>query len=103
MSPIEAALLVALLVLPFHLLVQYQLGRLEDPRYLRRHGIVVVQASAIEVHGATIGTYRGCEIWDSVVVAGLRYRFDHVVPPETAERTGPGELFLEPGLLYVLA
>jgi hypothetical protein len=32
---------------------------------------------------------------------GLEYRFDHVLSPLGKERLAPGELYLEPGLLYV--
>jgi hypothetical protein len=33
-SPLEAALLVALLALPLHLLVQWQIGLLSDPDWI---------------------------------------------------------------------
>jgi hypothetical protein len=41
MNPLEAAVLVALLVLPVHLLLQWQLRRLPDPKHLLERGVVI--------------------------------------------------------------
>ena len=101
MTPLEAGALVALLVLPCHVAVQYQLARLADPAYVRREGVVVVRMSAVEAHAPAIGTYLGHEIWRSVTFLGMVYRFQRVAPASYAARIGPRELYLEPGLVYV--
>jgi hypothetical protein len=43
----------------------------------------------------------GRSIWGSVTFMGMEYRFDHVVPASHRERLAPGELYLEPGLVYI--
>jgi hypothetical protein len=101
MSPLEAAALIGLLALPLHCLVQWQLSREDDPRYLRTQGIVVVRDSALDGHAEVIGGFHGRQIWASVVFKGTTYRFDRVTRPQLKELTGPGELYLEPGLVYV--
>jgi hypothetical protein len=103
MSPLEAAVLIGLLVLPLHCLVQWQLSRQEDPAYLRTQGIVVVRESALDAHSEAIGEYAGRCIWGSVTFKGMHYRFSRVTRPGNREKTGPGELWLEPGLVYVAA
>lgn len=100
MSPLEAALLVIGLALPFHLLLQWQLGRLSDPRYLRTCGVVVCNPDIVE-RGPVSGSFAGTPIHDSVVFMGMHYRFDRIVPHAERERIGAGELYLEPGLVYV--
>ena len=102
MSPIESALIVAALAFVFRLIVLRQLDRLSDPAYLRSEGVVIVRESAIEAHSEPIGEYRGHPIWGSVTFKGMRYRFDHVIDGRLRERIAPGELFLEPGLVYAL-
>jgi len=101
MSPLEAALLMAILVLPFHFAVQYQLDRLDDPAWLREHGVVIVKESALSGHADPIGKYRGHEIWRAVTFKGMTYRFDHVARPAERERIHARELYLEPGLVYL--
>lgn len=103
MSPLESALLVAVLVLPFHFLVLWQLARLGDPAYLRSQGIVVVHESALDQRSASVGVLAGRDIWGSVTFLGMAYRFDRITRPENKERIGPGELYLDPGLVYVVA
>lgn len=101
MNPLEAALLIAVLFLLFHAVVQWQLARLHDPAYLREHGIVVVRESALDGHAAPVGRYAGREIWGDVTFLGMPYRFDRITRPEDKEKTGLGELYLDPGLIYV--
>ena len=101
MSPLEAAVLIAVLSLPAWWLVQREVDKLGDPAYLREHGIVVVHESALDAHSAAIGHYAGRAIWGSVTFKGMHYRFDRITRPQLKERTGPGELYLEPGLIYV--
>jgi hypothetical protein len=43
----------------------------------------------------------GRPIPGSVTFRGMQYRFDHVLDRRCRERIVPGELFLEPGLVYV--
>ena len=99
MSPLEAALTVALLILPFHFLIQWQLGLESSPRYLRKHGVVIRREEILEHVGETVGQYRGREIPAAVVFMGMHYRFAGVVHP--AYQVKSRELVLAPGLLYV--
>jgi hypothetical protein len=43
----------------------------------------------------------GCHIWGSVTFMGMVYRFDRILEPRRKERLAAGELYLEPGLVYV--
>jgi hypothetical protein len=101
MNPLEAVVLVAVLLLPFHLLVQWQFRKLTDPAQLHSQGIVVVRESALDGHAEAVGVYAGHAIWGSVTFLGMVYRFDRVARPQDKEKTGPGELYLDPGLVYV--
>ena len=89
MNPLEAAVLIALLALPLH------------PRYLRTPGMVVVRESALDAHGEAIGEYRGHPIWRTVEFKGMQYRYCRVTECRRKENIGRGELYLEPGLVYV--
>jgi hypothetical protein len=100
LSPLEAALLVAALALPFHVLVQWQLSRLSDPGYLRAQGVVILDERVLELRGS-IGQFKGREIAASVVFMGMVYRFDRVVLPSQKDALAARELYLEPGLVYV--
>jgi len=101
MTPLEAVALVALMALPLHWLVQRELAKAGnvDPRSC---GIVVVRESAIDAHSLPIGEYMGHEVWQSVTFRGLVYQFDRIQSPSLREKLGPGELFLDPGLVYAL-
>ena len=101
MNAIEAIIPALLLVLAFRWLVARELDKLEDPAYLRRHGVVIQTLSALEDHSAPIGRYRDREVWGSVTFMGMRYRFDRVAPASGPERLGERELYLPPGLVYV--
>jgi hypothetical protein len=100
-SPLEAALLAAVVALPFYLLVRWELGRLADPAYLRAHGVAIRSEKAIERRGTVIGSYCGREIYSEVGFMGMVYRFDRVAPRSYCDRVGARELFLEPGLVYL--
>lgn len=102
MTPIEAAVPVVLLALPIHWLVVRHFHQLRDPAYLRRHGIVVLQESALDARSGTIGDYLGRPIAGSVTFKAMRYRFDHVLDTRLRERIRLGQPFLEPGLVYVV-
>ena len=103
MSPIDAAILVLVLALPLHWLVLRHFDQVSDPAYLRKHGVVVVTGRALQAHAEPIGQYLGQPIWASVTFMGMVYRFDHVIRPGRRDDIGAGELFLEPGLVYVIA
>jgi hypothetical protein len=100
LSPIEAGLLVAALALPFHLLVQWQLSRLSDPGYLRARGVVILDERVLQQRGS-IGEFKGRKIPESVVFLGMAYRYDRVIAPAQKDELAAGELYLEPGLVYV--
>jgi hypothetical protein len=102
MSALEALVVFLLVALPVHFLVQREFGKLADPAYLRAHGVVLVSERALQDHSAPIGEYRGHPIWARVRFMGMDYRFDHVRDPKTRERLAPGELFIDPGLVYVV-
>ena len=102
MTPLDAAALVLIVFLPFHWLVLRHFRQMEDPAYLRKHGVILESDSALETRSAPIGRYMGRPIWGDVRFMGMQYRFDRVVPARSRERIGAGELFLEPGLVYVL-
>ena len=100
-SPLEAALAVAVLTAPFYALVHWQLGRLADPAYLRANGVAVAHPGVIERRGPIIGRYRSSEIYPELFFMGMVYRFDRIEPRAYRGFVGPRELYLEPGLVYV--
>lgn len=102
MTPLESALLFLVLALPAFWLVHRQFAKLGDPRYLRQQGVVIVLDKAIEAHAGEIGEYMGRPIWETVTFKGMRYRFDHIVEQGRRERLQPGELYLDPGLVYAV-
>ena len=101
MSALDAAVLVLLLAWPWMWLVQRELAKLADPAYLRRQGVVIVSERVLQAHSAPIGEYLGHPIWASVTFMGMEYRFDRVQERSARERLAPGELFVDPGLVYV--
>ena len=101
MTPLGCALLAVAMFLPFFGLVHWHFRRLEDPRYLRGQGVIIVADRILEARSAPIGSYMGCPIWGSVTFLGMRYRFDRVIDARKRERIGPGELYLDPGLVYI--
>ena len=103
MSPIDAAILVLILALPLHWLVLRHFDQVSDPSYLRKQGVVVVSGRALQAHAEPIGLYKGHPIWASITFMGLVYRFDRIIETCRREHICPGELFLEPGLVYSIA
>lgn len=101
MSPIEAALLVVIVALPFHIAVLVALSRLDDPTYIRRKGVVIVKESALTAHSGSVGLYQGHEIWETVTFKGMTYRFSRVARPGYRQRIHERELYLDPGLVYL--
>jgi hypothetical protein len=100
-SPIEAALLVVIVALPFHIAMQVALSRLEDPGYIRRKGVVIVRESALSGHEGCLGQYEGHEIWATVTFKGMTYRFSRVARPGYRQSIHERELYLDPGLVYL--
>ena len=101
MAPLGFALLAVAIALPFFGLAHWHFRRLEDPRYLRGQGVIIVAERILEARSAPIGTYMGCPVWGSVTFLGMRYRFDRVIDARKRERIKARELYLEPGLVYV--
>ena len=101
MTPLDAAALVVLMVLPFHWLIRRELARAEAPDP-RACGIVIAKERALDMHSRSIGSYGGHEIWETVTFRGFVYHFDRIQPSRRREAVAPGELFLDPGLVYVL-
>jgi hypothetical protein len=100
-SALDAAVLTLILALPLLWLVQREMAKLSDPRYLRDHGVVIVSERALQAHSESIGEYQGHPIWASVRFMGMEYRFDRIVDRSARERLSPHELFLDPGLVYI--
>jgi hypothetical protein len=100
-DPLEAVAVAAALAYVIHRVIQSQLDKLCDPAYLRRQGVIVVAEHILQARCAPIGRYMGCHIWGSVTFMGMVYRFDRILEPRRKERLAAGELYLEPGLVYV--
>jgi hypothetical protein len=100
-SALDAAVLILILALPLLWLVQREMAKLSDPRYLRAHGVVIVSERALQAHSEPIGEYLGHPIWASVRFMGMEYRFDHVADRSERDSLSPRELFLDPGLVYI--
>jgi hypothetical protein len=100
MSPLDAAILILILMLPLHCLVLRYLEQLADPAYVREHGVVIVRESALQARSEPIGEYKGHPIWGTVTFKGMVYRFHHIAQGHK-HRIAPRELLLEPHLVYV--
>jgi hypothetical protein len=97
MNALEAAALIGALTIPFHLLLQEQLSRLD--RHARRFGVLIEREEMLEGRGEVIGSFCGRDIYAWVRYLGMTYRFECAVhkPRSPRER----ELVLQPGLVYV--
>jgi hypothetical protein len=100
MTPVDAATLVLALTLGMLRIMSRELDKAEALD-LRRHGIVIVRERVLEAHSQPIGEYLGHEIWQTVTFRGMVYDFSRVQPAAQRESLSPGELYLEPGLVYV--
>jgi hypothetical protein len=101
MTPIDAALTVLVLAAPLNWLVLRHFDQMDDAHYLRRFGVVVTSERALESRSAAIGEFMGRPIPGCVTFRGMAYRFDRVQPARR-EAIGAGELYLDPGLVYVV-
>jgi hypothetical protein len=102
MDPLQAAVLIVLLMVPFHLLVQSQLRQMRRAFRERRCGVALDTEEGLEARGEVIGRYDGADIHAWVSFMGLRYRFDRVAPRSYARRVREQELFLKRGLVYTV-
>ena len=68
----------------------------------KQTGVIVHRADALEGHSETIGHYMDGDIWAVVRFKGSDYVFAHISQPDYRPFVKGGELFLEPGLLYVM-
>lgn len=99
MNALEAAALIGALIIPFHILVQQQLGRLRE--HVRSTGVVIDDERVLEARGEVIGRYQGREIHAFVVYLGIKYFFGRTEQAKYRRHVRERELWLEPGLVYV--
>lgn len=71
-----------------------------DPRS-RCFGVVVRRPDAFDAVADVVGRYMGLDIYERVIFKGMTYLFDRVAPPGYKDKIRGGELFLEPGLVYI--
>lgn len=74
--------------------------RLANPQAFADLGAAVGR-EAVLASDEIVGYLNGCAIPAAVRYLGVRYRFDRVAPPAYRYAVQPGELFVEPGLLYI--
>lgn len=74
--------------------------RLSDPQAFADLGAAVGQ-EAVLASDEIVGYLNGCAIPAAVQYRGMRYRFDRIAPSSYRYAVRPGELFVEPGLLYI--
>jgi hypothetical protein len=96
------ALLVTALVLPFRWAVMQELAYWESAEYFRRFGVIIRRPEALQACTEVIGRYQGAPIHRSVTFKGMEYEFAGVVPPRYQDRIDESELYLDPGLLYLV-
>lgn len=102
MDWLQVVVIVAILA-PLYFVAHLERTRLNDPRYVRQSGVAVERdAVRVEASAELIGYYDGCEIRSAVQYLGIRYRFESVVPPSYRRQLRQGDLYVEPGLLYVV-
>ncbi|NTV10598.1 MAG: hypothetical protein HGA47_07465, partial [Zoogloea sp.] len=72
------------------------------PEYWRRVGVVVRRPEALQERFEVIGRFQDHEIYAAVRFQNRIYKFERVAPATYKSFMRGGELFLEPGLLYVM-
>lgn len=95
------ALVVAAAVLPPYLIMRVEFRKLGSRDYLRETGVFIRKLAALDTVAEVIGRYNGADIYRYVVFKGMRYEYDHIVPPYLPREVRERELFLEPGVIYV--
>jgi hypothetical protein len=96
-------LVVAAAVAPPYFVLRAEFRKLRDRNYLRETGVFIRKLAALDAVAEVIGRYNGADIYRYVVFKGMRYEFDHIVPPHLPREVHERELFLEPGVVYVTA
>lgn len=71
-----------------------------DPQAFAELGAAVGQ-EAVLASDEIVGYLNGCAIPAAVQYRGVRYRFERIAPSSYRYAVRPGELFVEPGLLYL--
>jgi hypothetical protein len=71
-------------------------------RYWQRVGVVVCNEQALDSVAEVIGCYMGANIYCSLVFRGVRYEYDRVALPGYKDVLRGRELYLEPGVIYVV-
>jgi hypothetical protein len=89
-------------VLPFRWAVMQELAYWESAEYFRRFGVIIRRPEALDARSEVIGRYADVPIHRAVTFKGLEYEFAGIVPPRYQARIDENELYLEPGLLYLL-
>jgi hypothetical protein len=100
MLVLACVLIMLAIALPLHWAVMYGLERCTSPEYFRRHGVIVKRREALDAIAEVIGIYGGAAI--HLTFKGMVYEFACVVPPRYQQRIHENELYMEPGLLYVI-
>ena len=77
--------------------------RLDSAAYLRESGVVILDQRALDMCGDIIGSFSGAPIYGWLVFKGMVYEFNRPVRPAYRKRIGRDELYLDPGLLYLVA
>jgi hypothetical protein len=96
------ALLVTALVLPFRWAVMTELAHWQSAEYFRRFGVIIRCAEALDARSEVIGNYQDAPIHRTVTFKGMEYDFAGIVAPRYQARIDENELYLDPGLLYLL-
>jgi len=95
------ALVVAAAVLPPYLIMHIEFRKLGSRDYLLETGVFILKLAALDTVAEVIGRYNGADIYRYVVFKGMRYEYDHIVPPYLPREVHERELFLDPGVIYV--
>lgn len=65
-------------------------------------GLVIDDLPEFEFTGPTIGQWGNHRLYEFVVVRNRRFDYDRIVPKDYRYRVAPDELFVAPGMLYVV-
>ena len=103
MNLLEAVLVVAALALAFCGAVSFALAWWDSPECLGGLGVVTLRPERLDGHGELIGRYGAAPIYRSGRFKDMEYEFAGLVPPRCVRPIDENELYIEPGLLYVLA
>lgn len=98
----DLVLLVAALTLAFYGAVMFALRWWGRPESFGHFGVIILRPEGLDGHTEEIGRYGGAPIYRSVSFKGMQYEFAGIVPPRYRQRIDENELYLEPGLLYLL-